>query len=82
VRALRRREALDESGELVAVLLLTVADLVDRVMAADSDVPAYARSQVARVHSQVIAQLREAVVVRADEAWLELLEMAEGPQYP
>ncbi len=79
VLALRRRECLDETGELVAVLLLSVAGLLDETMAADSEVPAYARGKVARVHSQVIAQLRDAVVVRADDAWLELLDAARGP---
>jgi hypothetical protein len=79
VASLRRREALDDVGELVAVLLVTVADLVDETMGATSDVPAYARARVAGVHAQVIAQLREAVAVQADQSWAELLEAAATP---
>jgi hypothetical protein len=79
VQSLRRREALDETGELLAVLLLTVAKLVDQVVASDSDVAAYARGQVMRVHAQVIGQLREAVTVQADQSWVDLLEAASTP---
>jgi hypothetical protein len=82
VRSLRRRESLDETGELLAVLLVTVADLVDQVMATDSDVPAYARAQVARAHLGVIAELREALGAPVDDAWSALLLAAAGSPGP
>jgi hypothetical protein len=45
VQSLRRRGALDDCGELLAALLLSCGDLVDQVMAPESDVPAYARAR-------------------------------------
>jgi hypothetical protein len=70
---------LDELGEALAVLLVTVAELVDQVVADDSDVAAYARARVMQVHAGVIGQLREAALVAADSAWEDLLTAASAP---
>lgn len=78
VAGLRRREALDEIGELLASLLLTTAELVDKSAQPDSDVAAYARAGVARAHLLVIAELRAAIVGEGDEGWLQLLLAASG----
>jgi hypothetical protein len=79
VRSLRRRESLDEGGELVASLLLTTASLLDEVTAAGSDVPVYARSQAARAHSMVIEQLLDVVNVGAGDSFEDFMEMLKTP---
>jgi hypothetical protein len=76
---LRRAEQLDTVGELLAALVLTTAELVDRCMLDMNDVPAYQRAACCRGHLAVIAELRAATAVAGDQAWLDLLETAATP---
>jgi hypothetical protein len=82
---LKREDRLGDAGELLAELLRTSAQLVDRVTAPSSPDAGYVRARAITAHGQLIALLRQLVEPGGSDAmgeWLKSLSTPGAGSFP